>query len=202
MPALNNVFLFSFLWPQLSSHSSIKIWSSREFSDTEICAQGDNLVISCVHYLCVLVWNWMHNATDTCCRMKTVESNSNHGGCAVNCDKCGNDYAYFQQIQIRSADEPMTTFYRCARCAYRWRQDWEWGSRGLDIPGQLCQGRRCTKLAPSFVLSQVPLLQMVIHSVSMFEMVSITHFLMHKCVTTYISAWDNGDVNIVRSFGE
>ncbi|ONH67142.1 DNA-directed RNA polymerase III subunit RPC10 [Cyberlindnera fabianii] len=27
-------------------------------------------------------------------------------------DACGNDKAYFFQLQIRSADEPMTTFYK------------------------------------------------------------------------------------------
>ncbi|KRX84359.1 DNA-directed RNA polymerase III subunit RPC10 [Trichinella nativa] len=39
------------------------------------------------------------------------------------CPKCDGGQAYFMQIQIRSADEPMTTFYRCANnyCAHRWR---------------------------------------------------------------------------------
>eukprot|EP00270_Netrium_digitus_P001596 TRINITY_DN11769_c0_g1_i1.p2 TRINITY_DN11769_c0_g1~~TRINITY_DN11769_c0_g1_i1.p2 ORF type:complete len:120 (+),score=11.16 TRINITY_DN11769_c0_g1_i1:29-361(+) len=43
----------------------------------------------------------------------------------VGCPRCGNNEAYFMQIQIRSADEPMSTFYKCCnhRCAYRWRQD-------------------------------------------------------------------------------
>lgn len=31
--------------------------------------------------------------------------------------------AFFVQMQIRSADEPMTTFYRCTRCANRWSGD-------------------------------------------------------------------------------
>ncbi|KAJ3568146.1 hypothetical protein NP233_g5901 [Leucocoprinus birnbaumii] len=31
----------------------------------------------------------------------------------ASCDKCNHDRAYFYQLQIRSADEPMTTFYRC-----------------------------------------------------------------------------------------
>ncbi|KAF7328818.1 DNA-directed RNA polymerase subunit [Mycena venus] len=30
----------------------------------------------------------------------------------ASCPKCNNDKAYFYQLQIRSADEPMTTFYR------------------------------------------------------------------------------------------
>ncbi|KAK8796993.1 hypothetical protein WA538_000219 [Blastocystis sp. DL] len=36
------------------------------------------------------------------------------------CPYCEHDVAYFQQIQIRSADEPMTTFYRCANCERIW----------------------------------------------------------------------------------
>ena len=31
----------------------------------------------------------------------------------ANCPKCTNRRAYYQQLQIRSADEPMTTFYKC-----------------------------------------------------------------------------------------
>lgn len=39
------------------------------------------------------------------------------------CPKCGHPRAYFMQLQTRSADEPMTTFYKCcsARCGHRWR---------------------------------------------------------------------------------
>ncbi|EJD01796.1 uncharacterized protein FOMMEDRAFT_20569 [Fomitiporia mediterranea MF3/22] len=40
----------------------------------------------------------------------------------VACPKCDNDRAYFYQLQIRSADEPMTTFYRCTTCTYQWRE--------------------------------------------------------------------------------
>ncbi|KAJ7672267.1 hypothetical protein DFH06DRAFT_1319693 [Mycena polygramma] len=28
------------------------------------------------------------------------------------CQKCGHGFAYFNQLQIRSADEPMTIFYK------------------------------------------------------------------------------------------
>lgn len=40
------------------------------------------------------------------------------------CPKCSNDKAYFMQLQTRSADEPMTTFYKCAslKCKYRWKE--------------------------------------------------------------------------------
>lgn len=40
------------------------------------------------------------------------------------CGKCGNGRAYFMQMQTRSADEPMTTFYKCCNqtCGYNWRE--------------------------------------------------------------------------------
>lgn len=43
---------------------------------------------------------------------------------SATCPKCAHDLAYFMQIQIRSADEPMSTFYKCARgeCAHQWRE--------------------------------------------------------------------------------
>lgn len=49
-----------------------------------------------------------------------------NGHCAdvftVNCrnERCDNREAYFRQVQIRSADEPMTTFYKvCFACLLR-----------------------------------------------------------------------------------
>ena len=39
----------------------------------------------------------------------------------INCPKCDHNRAYFMQIQIRSADEPMSTFYKCVKCANQWR---------------------------------------------------------------------------------
>ncbi|XP_012260483.1 DNA-directed RNA polymerase III subunit RPC10 [Athalia rosae] len=40
------------------------------------------------------------------------------------CPKCSNPRAFFMQIQTRSADEPMTTFYRCCnpQCSHNWRE--------------------------------------------------------------------------------
>ncbi len=44
---------------------------------------------------------------------------------AAVCPKCSNNKAYFFQIQIRSADEPMTTFYKCANpdCGHNWKEN-------------------------------------------------------------------------------
>lgn len=45
---------------------------------------------------------------------------------AVTCPNCSYGQAYFMQIQIRSADEPMTTFYKCCNidCSHRWKENW------------------------------------------------------------------------------
>lgn len=42
------------------------------------------------------------------------------------CPTCGHKEAYFRQMQLRSADEPMTSFYKCANfatCGHNWRGD-------------------------------------------------------------------------------
>lgn len=41
----------------------------------------------------------------------------------ANCPKCDHPRAYFLQMQTRSADEPMTTFYKCCNheCSNLWR---------------------------------------------------------------------------------
>ena len=41
---------------------------------------------------------------------------------AVECPKCGYGEVYFWMMQTRSADEPMTRFYRCRRCGHTWRE--------------------------------------------------------------------------------
>lgn len=41
---------------------------------------------------------------------------------AVTCPSCSAGQAYFMQVQIRSADEPATIFYRCVECTHTWRE--------------------------------------------------------------------------------
>jgi len=36
---------------------------------------------------------------------------------------CNGQEAAFFQVQIRSADEPMTSFYKCMTCGGRWREN-------------------------------------------------------------------------------
>ncbi|KAK5173898.1 RNA polymerase III C11 subunit [Saxophila tyrrhenica] len=42
----------------------------------------------------------------------------------VNCanDRCDGKEAYFKQMQTRSADEPMTSIYKCVECGTQWRE--------------------------------------------------------------------------------
>ncbi|DBA05408.1 TPA: hypothetical protein N0F65_007570 [Lagenidium giganteum] len=39
---------------------------------------------------------------------------------SARCPHCEHTKAYFMQIQIRSADEPSTTFYKCVECKKQW----------------------------------------------------------------------------------
>jgi DNA-directed RNA polymerase subunit M len=40
---------------------------------------------------------------------------------SARCEKCGNNEAVYWQLQTRSADEASTTFYRCRKCKFTWR---------------------------------------------------------------------------------
>ncbi len=38
----------------------------------------------------------------------------------VKCPECKHDRAYYIEMQIRSADEPATIFYKCVNCKCQW----------------------------------------------------------------------------------
>ncbi|MFX1504526.1 MAG: transcription factor S [Promethearchaeota archaeon] len=57
---------------------------------------------------------------------KTVIIEEPHGldtmpTATAKCEKCGNNEAFYWQLQTRSADEASTTFYRCKQCGNTWR---------------------------------------------------------------------------------
>ncbi|CCW71537.1 unnamed protein product [Phytomonas sp. Hart1] len=45
----------------------------------------------------------------------------------INCPNedppCSSEKAFYIQIQMRSADEPATIFFKCVQCGHQWRQD-------------------------------------------------------------------------------
>ena len=41
---------------------------------------------------------------------------------AIQCKRCGKRKCFYYQIQTRSADEGMTTFYTCTECGNRWKR--------------------------------------------------------------------------------
>ena len=42
--------------------------------------------------------------------------------CEKECSKCKNDKAAYYELQTRSADEPMTIFYKCTSCKFVWKE--------------------------------------------------------------------------------
>ena len=42
------------------------------------------------------------------------------------CPECGNDKAYYELKQTRSADEAPTRFFTCTECKHTWRE-YDWG---------------------------------------------------------------------------
>lgn len=41
----------------------------------------------------------------------------------AHCPACGNDTAFWEMKQIRSADESETRFFTCTECDHKWRED-------------------------------------------------------------------------------
>jgi DNA-directed RNA polymerase subunit M len=42
---------------------------------------------------------------------------------SATCPECGNDRAFWEMKQIRSADESETRFFTCTECGHKWRED-------------------------------------------------------------------------------
>lgn len=53
-----------------------------------------------------------------------AEAWKNVDSIGVACPKCEHPRAYYMQIQIRSADEPSSIFYKCCAvsCGHQWRE--------------------------------------------------------------------------------
>jgi DNA-directed RNA polymerase III subunit RPC11 len=78
---------------------------------------------------------YIHNITETVSNKLTLKAKDvddvlgadawkNVDQTDAECAKCGAKRAYFMQIQTRSADEPMTTFYKCTNfdCQAQWKE--------------------------------------------------------------------------------
>jgi DNA-directed RNA polymerase III subunit RPC11 len=61
-----------------------------------------------------------HKDTDTIYGGK--EAWANVAKTTIVCPKCEFTEAFFKEIQIRSADEPSTIFYKCCDCGFEWRE--------------------------------------------------------------------------------
>lgn len=56
------------------------------------------------------------------CAAARISPMSGFDCCAAVCPSCEHGEAFFMEIQTRSADEPASLFFRCAKCAARWRE--------------------------------------------------------------------------------
>ena len=65
-----------------------------------------------------------HFTTDAKGKETTViaESSATLPKTTILCTECGHKEAYFVLRQTRSADEPETRIYRCAKCNHSWRE--------------------------------------------------------------------------------
>ncbi|KEG10184.1 RNA polymerase III C11 subunit [Trypanosoma grayi] len=66
-------------------------------------------------------------AKQECVKKEEVAEEDVVGGqvITVRCqnEACDGNRAQYMQIQMRSADEPATTFFKCLKCGLQWRQD-------------------------------------------------------------------------------
>lgn len=62
-----------------------------------------------------------HSVKDKIEIVKTGEDLNTMPKVRAECPKCKHKEAAYWQVQTRSADEGMTTFYRCIKCKHTWR---------------------------------------------------------------------------------
>lgn len=54
--------------------------------------------------------------------IETKEQEKSFPTIKADCEKCGNNQAYFHTKQTRAADEPETNFFKCTKCGHQWRE--------------------------------------------------------------------------------
>jgi DNA-directed RNA polymerase subunit M/transcription elongation factor TFIIS len=54
-------------------------------------------------------------------RMEQIKAQENDYEGLFKCKKCGSKKTDYYQLQVRSADEPMTTYVTCKECGQRWK---------------------------------------------------------------------------------
>ena len=100
---------------------SVEVDMITHYSSTEVLRE-ENIKVNATftmwfgyHLFCIASYKVIHMAPSSLIHFSSIEK----------CPKCEHPRAYFMQIQTRSADEPMTTFYKCCNgeCGHRWR-DW------------------------------------------------------------------------------
>ena len=55
-------------------------------------------------------------------KVEVVENVEIHPKIKIECEKCGNNIAYYWTQQTRGADEPETRFFKCTKCNHTWRE--------------------------------------------------------------------------------
>ncbi len=55
-------------------------------------------------------------------KIEVVENIETNPKIRIQCEKCGNNIAYYWTQQTRGADEPETRFFKCTKCNHTWRE--------------------------------------------------------------------------------
>ena len=87
--------------------------------------------LECLNRMWFSIWKYsLHLVTSKLYPIYLNLALPSHSPHTEKCPRCEHPRAYFMQLQTRSADEPMTTFYKCCnpQCGHQWR---EWTSSTL-----------------------------------------------------------------------